>query len=155
MYIPRDIDKELAIWCYEKSGKPLLVRGARQVGKLTQIYQLIAIFTRITLTMKIKSIILALLFLAAFTSCSNYFVSRLRSTNMNQLELGMSKEQVTGILGKEYTIAEKRMEGGNQIEILSYRNSPETDEFYQFVFVNNELERWYRELMPRYEVREN
>ncbi|WP_158860577.1 hypothetical protein [Lunatibacter salilacus] len=74
---------------------------------------------------------------------------------MNQLELGMSKEQVTGILGKEYTIAEKRMEGGNQIEILSYRNSPETDEFYQFVFVNNELERWYRELMPRYEVREN
>ena len=74
---------------------------------------------------------------------------------MNQLELGMSKEEVTKILGNEYTIAEKRMEAGNQVEILSYRNFPETDEFYQFVFVNNSLDNWYRELMPRYEIREN
>src|SRR5437667_12880538 len=32
MYLPRNIDKELAAWRQEKEGKPLLLRGARQVG---------------------------------------------------------------------------------------------------------------------------
>jgi predicted AAA+ superfamily ATPase len=40
MYIPRNIDKELAVWRKEKEGKPLLVRGARQVGKSTAVREL-------------------------------------------------------------------------------------------------------------------
>ncbi len=73
---------------------------------------------------------------------------------MEALELGMSKEQVTEILGNAYTIAEKRMEDGVPVEILSYRNFPHDDEFYLFVFKNNELEEWYRELLPQNEFRE-
>jgi predicted AAA+ superfamily ATPase len=40
MYLPRSIDKELALWRLEKEGKPLLVRGARQVGKSTAVREL-------------------------------------------------------------------------------------------------------------------
>lgn len=40
MYIPRNIDKELLAWRKEKTGKPLLVRGARQVGKSTAVREL-------------------------------------------------------------------------------------------------------------------
>ena len=40
MYLPRNIDKELASWGQDKQGKPLLIRGARQVGKSTAIREL-------------------------------------------------------------------------------------------------------------------
>jgi predicted AAA+ superfamily ATPase len=37
MYLPRNIDKELNAWRKAVEGKPLLIRGARQVGKCKQI----------------------------------------------------------------------------------------------------------------------
>jgi predicted AAA+ superfamily ATPase len=40
MYISRDIDRELAQWKAEKEAKPLLIRGARQVGKSTSVRHL-------------------------------------------------------------------------------------------------------------------
>lgn len=40
MYIKRNIDTELKAWRGEKPGKPLLLRGARQVGKSTAIRHL-------------------------------------------------------------------------------------------------------------------
>jgi uncharacterized protein len=40
MYLSRNIDKELTSWGNEKEGKPLLLRGARQVGKSTAIREL-------------------------------------------------------------------------------------------------------------------
>jgi predicted AAA+ superfamily ATPase len=40
MYLPRNIDKELNLWRQEKEGKPLLLRGARQVGKSTAVKEL-------------------------------------------------------------------------------------------------------------------
>jgi len=68
---------------------------------------------------------------------------------MNQLELGMSKDQVTQILGIGYTIAEKRVQDSNEIEVLSYRDFYKDDELYLFLFKNQKLEKWYRELLPR------
>jgi len=40
MYLPRNIDKDLLAWRREKEGKPLLIRGARQVGKSTAVREL-------------------------------------------------------------------------------------------------------------------
>jgi predicted AAA+ superfamily ATPase len=39
-YIPRDIDSELLNWKNDKRHKPLLIRGARQVGKSSAVRQL-------------------------------------------------------------------------------------------------------------------
>ncbi|MES2454115.1 MAG: AAA family ATPase [Bacteroidota bacterium] len=40
MYLSRKIDAELNLWRQEKEGKPLLIRGARQVGKSTAVKEL-------------------------------------------------------------------------------------------------------------------
>ncbi len=40
MYFHRDIDQELVAWKQEKEGKPLLLRGARQVGKSSAVREL-------------------------------------------------------------------------------------------------------------------
>mgnify|MGYP003623415695 CR=1 FL=1 len=98
--------------------------------------------------MKTKILLLTFFASLLFIGCTS--VTRMTSSNMNKLELGMTKEEVTNILGKEYTIAEKRIENGVEIEVISYRDFYRSDEFYLFVFSNNKLQKWYRELMPRY-----
>lgn len=40
MYLSRNIDEELLAWRKEREGKPLLIRGARQVGKSTAVREL-------------------------------------------------------------------------------------------------------------------
>ena len=90
-----------------------------------------------------------------FSACSPMVLSRLNSNTMSQLHLGMTKQALTEILGKNYTISEKRMEGEKEVEVLSYRNYPYTDEFYQFIFVDGDLNEWYRDLIPSYEVTED
>lgn len=40
MYINRHIDKELSAWRKSKKNKPILLRGARQVGKTNTVRQL-------------------------------------------------------------------------------------------------------------------
>ena len=84
------------------------------------------------------------------TACSS--VVNMTSEKMNKLELGMSKQQVTEILGSSYTIAEKKIENGVQVEVLSYRDFYKDDEFYMFTFKNNTLEKWHRELALKQEV---
>ncbi|MGJ1203852.1 hypothetical protein [Sphingobacterium lactis] len=90
--------------------------------------------------------ILTGLFLSACAS-----LPRLTSAKMDRLELGMTKEQVTHILGSGYTIAEKREDNNIKIEVLSYRDFYKDDEFYLFKFLDGKLEKWYRELTPKIE----
>jgi uncharacterized protein len=40
MYLSRNIDRDLTAWRQEQQGKPLLIRGARQVGKSTAVRHL-------------------------------------------------------------------------------------------------------------------
>jgi hypothetical protein len=87
------------------------------------------------------------------TGCSS--LANMTSEKMNKLELGMSKQQITEILGNNYTIAEKKIENGVQVEVLSYRDFYKDDEFYMFIFKNNTLEKWYRELALKQEVVKN
>lgn len=103
---------------------------------------------------KFKICILFVFLILVLDSCASFQVVNMTSSNMNQLELGMSKEEVTQILGRDYTIAEKRLEDNNEIEVLSYKNFYESNEYYLFVFKNHKLEKWYRELLLK-EKQEN
>lgn len=102
-----------------------------------------------------KQILVAVFLGAILSACSPTLLSQMSGNKMDKLELGMTKQQLTAILGRAYTIAEKRKEEGNLIEVLSYRNYPYDREIYLFVFANNELKEWYREIVPTYEVNEN
>ena len=99
--------------------------------------------------MKTRICILFILVLIT-TACSS--LANMTSEKMNKLELGMSKQLVTEILGSNYTIAEKKIENGVQVEVLSYRDFYKDDEFYMFTFKNNTLEKWHRELALKQEV---
>lgn len=98
---------------------------------------------------KTKVFIFSAFVILLLTSCAAFKLTPMTSSVMNKLELGMSKEQVTTILGPDYTIAEKRIEDGNKIEVLSYRDVTYSGEFYMFVFKNDRLEKWYRILQPK------
>lgn len=62
---------------------------------------------------------------------------------------------MTRNLGRNFTIAKKRIEDWQLIEVLSYRNYPYESELYNFVFINGRLEEWYQELVPVYRVEAN
>ena len=44
-YYRRNIDRQLELWHHDPTHKPLLIRGARQVGKSTAVRQLGKAFT--------------------------------------------------------------------------------------------------------------
>jgi hypothetical protein len=98
---------------------------------------------------KFTVLILHAFVIVLLSSCVAYTAVHMTSSNMNKIELGMSKEQLTQILGSTYTIAEKRVEGDKAIEVLSYRELYDNDEFYMFVFKNDKLEKWYREFKEK------
>lgn len=96
-----------------------------------------------------KRYLLYIFMVVILAGCSS--VVRITSSKMDKLELGMTKEQVVDILGKGYRISEKRIEEELSIEVLSYRDLYNEDEFYLFQFKDDRLEEWYRELVPKYE----
>lgn len=96
-----------------------------------------------------KNYLFLFIAIAILSSCSARSLGVMTSKNMNKVQLGMTKEQVTQILGNQYTIAEKSMENGIEIEVISYYNyTVNNNEYYQFLFLDNKLEKWYRELGP-------
>lgn len=101
---------------------------------------------------KLKNYSLLTLMVVVLASCSTFAVAHMTSDNMNKLELGMTKQQVTAILSDKYTISEQRIENNEVIQILSYRDFYSTNEYYLFQFRNNRLEKWHRELLPTYET---
>lgn len=101
-------------------------------------------------TKNLSFFILAFSVTILFTSCGAWLSAMEAPGNkMNQLELGMSKVRVTGILGYYYTISEKRIDEGITTEVLSYRFPYHPDEIYLFHFENDKLIRWHRELVPQ------
>ncbi len=84
---------------------------------------------------KVKICILSSFLMLLLHSCVSLQVADMTSSKMNKLELGMSKEQVIDILGRGYTISEKRLEDNNEIEVLSYRNFYKSDEFIMCLFI--------------------
>jgi hypothetical protein len=102
-----------------------------------------------------KLILATFLLVLIFSACSPMLLSKLNSKTMSQIQLGMTKQELSEILGNKYTISEKRMESNSEVEVLSYRNYPYTDEFYQFVFINGNLKEWYKEVIPSCEFIED
>lgn len=101
----------------------------------------------------IKKIFSIAIILVILSSCTASFYRKMTSREMEQLELGMSKEQVIGILGKDYTISDKYTTDGIEFTTLSYREPVFEDEFYLFTFENNKLIKWNRELSPKMDAR--
>lgn len=100
-----------------------------------------------------KSVWLVLCIGCLLTACVSNYIAWNTNSNIKKIALGMSKEQVTKILGRDYLAASSsRDERGNQVDIIAYKSA--AYEEYRLRFVNNLLTEWNREFTNKYIVKD-
>lgn len=104
--------------------------------------------------MKIKRLFLLVLVLLVFTSCISNGIAWKTNTNIKKLELGMTKAEVIGIMGKKYMISSKSKNAQGELhETLGYKSH--VDEEYNLHFINNLLTEWNREYIQAYPTQDS
>jgi hypothetical protein len=87
----------------------------------------------------------AFIFVPLFFICISCGVLRNTGNSLKAVELGMSKSEVIKIIGNYYTLDEAYTDReNNKVEILGFRDLPDSKEIYQLVFVNNILKEWHK-----------
>lgn len=89
-----------------------------------------------------KKIFISILLTVLLTSCAAMYYSPVK--NLSSLELGMTKDEVIGIVGKNNTpLSFEKGDDGTIYETI--RCFLANSEYYYFDFENNGLVRWYKE----------
>ncbi|HEV7381699.1 MAG TPA: hypothetical protein VGN64_18005 [Dyadobacter sp.] len=100
--------------------------------------------------MKIKGVVVLLISLW-LSGCVTNNVAYRTNERMKQVNIGMTKSEVIGILGQKYMISSSsKDEKGNPTEVLAYKS--DSSEEYKLRFINNKLTEWNREHINRYVV---
>ncbi|MFR9166771.1 MAG: hypothetical protein ACLVKO_11340 [Dysgonomonas sp.] len=82
-----------------------------------------------------KKILFTLFVIVTLSACGSAY-----NTQLKQIELGMTKEQVTTLMGDKYTEAGRGSMGDETIEYKDrYKNH------WFFEFTDNQLVKWYKE----------
>jgi outer membrane protein assembly factor BamE (lipoprotein component of BamABCDE complex) len=98
----------------------------------------------------VKSLLLVCCLL---TCCVSNRITWSTNDNIKKIALGMSKDQVVAILGKDYLVASSSKDDyGKPIEILAYKS--DVYEEYKLKFVNAQLTEWNREYTNKYIVKD-
>lgn len=79
------------------------------------------------------------------TSCGA--IGFMSAEKMEKLKLGMSRQEVTSILGSSYSVAENYKEGDHEIKVLAYQFK---EQIYFFIFKDDKLQEWHRKIDPFY-----
>lgn len=74
------------------------------------------------------------------TACGSM---KVYNKGLQQIELGMTKEQVVSVMDEDYKSYGKEYENGNQYETIEYKDMYKNHFFFQFE--NNKLYKWYKE----------
>lgn len=100
-----------------------------------------------------KSLLLIYCIGCLLTGCVSNHIAWNINTNIKKIALGMSKDQVISILGKDYMIASSSKDAyGKPIEILAYKS--DAYEEYKLKFVNAQLMEWNREYTNKYIIKD-
>ncbi|NDW08147.1 lipoprotein [Dysgonomonas sp. 520] len=82
-----------------------------------------------------KKILFTLFLATALTACGAAY-----NTALKQIDLGMTKQEVVGLMGDKYDTVEQRSYGN---ETIMYKDRYKN--YWYFVFVDNHLNKWYKE----------
>lgn len=82
-----------------------------------------------------KKLLFTVFLAVALSACGTAYNSALK-----QIELGMTKEQVVGLMGDKYTVVQSTNAGNDTI---TYKDKFKNHWF--FVFDNGQLVKWYKE----------
>lgn len=97
-----------------------------------------------------RKLFILILISSLLYSCSPRTLGHMNVKSMDKVELGMSKLEVTKILGEKYRISGKMIENGIEVTQVSYRPLFDPDEVYYFTFEDDKLVKWEREIIPKY-----
>ena len=101
----------------------------------------------------VKRLLLVCCISYMLTSCVSNYITWSTNDNIKKIGLGMSKEQVIQILGKDYIVSSSsKDERNNQIEVLAYKSA--AYEEYRLKFVNAKLTEWNREFTNKYLIKD-
>ena len=82
-----------------------------------------------------KKLLFTLFIAVALTACGTAY-----NTQLKQVELGMTQEQIVSLMGDKYTIVEQRDYNNQTIEYVDrYKNH------WYFLFVDGRLYKWHKE----------
>ena len=87
-----------------------------------------------------KKIIFALFITTILAACST---PKIYNNQLKQIELGMTQEQVTTLMGKEYTVVNQQFVNNQDEVTLKYVDYFKNQ--WYFMFVDNYLVKWYKE----------
>lgn len=96
-----------------------------------------------------KNLFIALIVCITFASCSVFYTNYNNNQNVKKLRIGMSINEVTYIMGNDYTLETSFQEPEGTVEILKYLSSYGND--YLLHFLNGNLsviEQYYRPVPP-------
>lgn len=85
-----------------------------------------------------KKIIFVLMLMFTIVSCGPTYNSALK-----QVELGMTKQDITTLMGEKYTTSQLENIGNQQHETIEYKDMYKFHWFFQFV--DNKLVKWWKE----------
>lgn len=84
-------------------------------------------------------------------SCTTLMQPYYMDSKMKDIELGMSKNKVIAILGKDFESEGARMTADGSIETISYKTasmSDNTEGYYLLSFKNGKLIEWFKDKHP-------
>lgn len=90
----------------------------------------------------IRNLCCTILLILAFTSCGSSSLMQ----KSKAIELGMSRKEVTDIMGNGYKILAARVTPEGNLETIRY--NPILEYSYVFSFLDNRLVEWFQEIPP-------
>lgn len=82
-----------------------------------------------------KKLFIALFIAVTLAACGSAY-----NTQLKQVELGMTQNEIVSLMGDKYNVIDQKNNGDQTIEYVDrYKNH------WFFVFVNGQLNKWYKE----------
>ena len=91
-----------------------------------------------------KKIIYSLFFILVFTACGTSGLMN----KTKQLQLGMSRQEATALLGNNYRVVAARQTPEGGLEVLRYGPDILDTSIYMLNFIDGRLVEWYEEVPP-------
>lgn len=80
------------------------------------------------------------LFLAVFVTVALAACGSIYNTQLQQVQLGMTPQQIVSLMGDKYSVAEQKSNGDQTLEYVDrFKNH------WFFTFVDGKLNKWYKE----------
>jgi ribosomal protein L19E len=87
-----------------------------------------------------KKLLFAVFIATLLSACGSV---KVYNNALKQIELGMTKEEVVSLMGKDYVVVDQKEINNSRYETIEYKDFYKNHWFFDFV--DNSLNKWYKE----------